>query len=181
MANSQFLWNPEIKPFFLGKDENHSLEAVGGIPNINTVMTGIGARVKDNNVTTLRIESAIINSDGTLGTKTFENFGDDPNHKLERFVTTNNPNDVVVGFAMRVSSSNVASLRIYTRQLDTDTGKLSDVLNSVTDGDDKFEIKWYPTINTQTAIMTRLGLRVKDNNLKTAFAEAGNLMMATSV
>ena len=181
MANSEFLWDPEIEPFFLGSVPNHALEVVGGIPTINTVMTGIGARVSNSNFTTLRIEYAEIQNDGTLGPKKYSNFGSAPDHALEKFVTTDNVNDVVVGFAVRVSDNNVSSLRIYTRTMNTDTGTLSTTLNTVTDGDAKFEIDWVISDNSDVGIMTTLGLRASNNNATTAYTTVGDLISADSV
>jgi len=177
MTNSEFFWNPVIDPCFLGDKPNNALEVIGGLTDVTTVITGIGVRAKDSNITTLRIEYAQIQSDGTLGDKMHENFGSKPDNKLERYVTTKRQNDVVVGFAIRVKDDDVSGLRIYTRTLDTDNGTLSERREDVTDGKDVFEIDWHIDTNITSSVMTRLGLRAKSDDVTTAFTTIGQLQV----
>ena len=173
--NSKFRWGNSTV-IRKGTLPAHELEVFGEIEDNNLVMTGIGARVGDDHITTLHLQVAPIKEDGTLGSREIFKHGMQPNHELEVMKEVNYQ-EVIVGVGARVGNDNLTTLKIYSRYLDPTTGELGD-LKVYHDGIDPYhdlEIDWQPETNSKSTILTGIGARVGDDNLTTLHLKTSQL------
>ena len=114
------------KQFKFGTEPNHSLEVWYAVPN-NHVITGIGARLANGNITTMKLRYRKINYNNNnrfrLGNKLkIAKVGTEPNHTLEaEFVAKqhglNLKRVLLTRIAMREKNSNLTTLRVFASTL----------------------------------------------------------------
>jgi hypothetical protein len=101
----------------VGTSPGAALEVDAIIPGAGEVLTGIGLRVDGDKVTTVRLRSRLINSNGTLSaTSVTRYFGSAPNAPLEAWYEVP-VGYVITGIGTRVLADNVVNLRVTYKKL----------------------------------------------------------------
>jgi len=154
-----------------GTEPNHSLEVEYTQTDDDRVLVGVGLRAKSDNITTMHLKYARIDENGNVDTEDTElvKEGTDPNHQLEVWLQCPKQNEVIVGLGLRAKSDNVTTMRIYTRTLNTDTGKLEhpDEHRGGSEPDHTLEVKGLPTTEEDITLLRGLGLRMRSDNITT--------------
>ncbi len=174
-VGGQIIDDQEIR---LGTSPNHSLEVDGYLP-AGYVLTGIGARAKSGEITTLVLEGRYVNSDGTMGARKTLSFGSDPYHGLEVWYAVPNLY-VITGFGARISDGNFTTMSLRYRKLNSNL-RLSDSYYTVKVGSEpehSLEANFLPVnynLDVSRTVLTRVGMREASNNLTTLRVWASTL------
>ena len=157
-----------------GDDPNGNVEGDGNLGE-NYMLTGVGARIDDDNVTTLHIRGQAITADGALGDEVTYKFGSEPNHKLEAWYEV--PTGYgIVGIGMRADDDNLKTMGIVYRKYDYATyGFVGPgfVKRFGSDPNGPIEASFgtweeaSSNLEASKLIITGVGLRSNDDNIKT--------------
>lgn len=114
--DSHQLWDPRSGTHPLEVSTDESLRAS------NRVITGIGIRMHDGDVTTLRVAYRKLDPDrGLLGPDHFQAAGTEPSFSMERWVfpleAVGDRNAVLAGIGARAHTGNITTLRVWTRDI----------------------------------------------------------------
>ena len=153
-----------------GPDPDAGLEASFQSTAYNRLITGIGGRIHDDNVTTLTVETAEVQkaADGTysLANASTVSVGPDPKAAPEAYISVFDRHAVVTGFGMRAHDDNLATLLVYARTLQPD-GTLGPLitLTAGRDPDQRPEVVFNP--DDDTSVLLGLGARARHDNIRT--------------
>jgi hypothetical protein len=155
-----------------GRAPNAGLEVRSDPIQRNYVVTGVGLRVHDSNLTTLHLEVAPIRADGTLGERENRRYGPDPDAKPEAVVLAGEQ-EVVTGIGLRVHDNNVTTIKLYVRRLDPATGALGDVRVLTGGGSPNAGVEVEHYEPGEPLVVIGVGARVHDSNVTTLELQYG--------
>jgi hypothetical protein len=172
---------PEM-PFLVFPEDTRTLG--GGNTEVScktpalSVVTGLGARVASDNVTTIRMRYREILANGQLGPQKIKYCGSSPYHSLEaEYIVPDGY--VVVGVGGRVNGDNMKTLAVYYRLLDTTTRSLLGptlVGRAGTNPYRSLELNFIPEnygYNQAHTVLTGVGMRSNSDNLRKLVANIG--------
>ncbi|KAA1242345.1 hypothetical protein [Aquimarina sp. RZ0] len=174
-VGGQIIDDQEIR---VGRDPNHALEVDGKLPK-GYVLTGVGARAKKEEITTLVLEGRYVNPDGTMGPRKQFKFGSSPNNGLEVWYAVPHQH-IITGIGARLSDGNITTMVLRHRKLKSN-GRLSTSLNTAKVGSSPnhgLEAEFMPkdhSLNIKRTVLTRVGMREKKSNLTTLVVWASTL------
>lgn len=142
-----------------------------------TVLVGAGARVSGENVVTLRLHVAPIGIDGTIGPSRILNFGSSPDGAVEVDGAVGSQ-EVVVGLGFRASGGNITTMALYSRRLDSNTGKLVGAMKERRFGSaPDHDLELVVRANDDTRIATGFGMRAHNSNIAGLVLHTGRLVV----
>lgn len=181
MIKPKFVWTPKDS-YKSGTDPDHAIEVQGELPSTANVLVGVGARVYNDNVTTLAMWTSPILESGELGQSEKMEFGTDPGQELEAIAMAPEGH-VIVSVGMSARHDNISTLVVHCRKLDGFTGDLSETFNTVRagsnpEGELETEIKETIIEGSKTQeLITYIGTRCEGDNITTLRVKTGVLML----
>ena len=148
----------------------------------NSVIVGVGARVKDDDIQAIFLDVAEIQSNGTFGSVERLAFGPDTSKDPEVFVSIPSGN-ILVGCGMRVHDDDVAEITLWSRAFDPVSCLLGADLHVSSGGSDDPELSWYvndwdyPEDQMATTIITGIGARSHDDDVATMTFQVAQLQV----
>ena len=125
------------------------------------VIRGIGAKVKDNNVSVLALWKAKINKDGTLGEDSGPDYEGGSSLEAQLILP---PGMVAVAWGMKVTDSDVSNLVLYGRLWNSETRQLEgEAMPYYYDGDSIEMLT--PVPEDEQQMIMGIGAGVDDNNV----------------
>ncbi len=142
-------------------------------PQGSHVITGVGARADDGNLTTLSVDvSRITNDNKVIPVKTYI-VGPSPGACCEK-KTTVGPNEVVVGIGFREKNNDVRMIKLFAKRLNPTTGKLENQLYEYADGDlAGAEVEWVPQSIEDQSVVVGIGAKISDQAFKYLVLDLG--------
>lgn len=171
--DSHQLWDPRSGTHALEISTDDSLRAE------NRVITGIGVRMHNGDVTTLKVAYRNLDPDrGLIGPDHFQAAGTEPSFSLERWVfpleAVHDTHAVLAGIGMRAHPGDLTTLRVWTRDIN-ESGRMTEPREHRFGPDPNHPLEALVMV-PDPGVIVGFGVRASPGDVTHAMAWYGSLM-----
>lgn len=172
-----------IKKAF-GVDPLHTVEAEFYMTDDNNfVLVGMGFRAYKDDMTTMQLLFARLQDSGEIDQDDLLMIsrGIQPEKPLEAWFQCGNTKEVIVGCGLRIKSSDVLTMHVHTRKIDTPNGTLIDPYTHRTGREPNWELEanGIPEQDPDHTLLRGVGVRCFNDDLTTLVLYFGSLKKTT--